>query len=168
MKLSLNVLPLPIWAKVLKNSLFAFFVVLPMVTVSSAPAFAQTATATTLAVTSAGSPATTVASPAVVTLTANVTTGGAPVTHGTVNFCYSSQTACSGAGMIGAAQLTTSGTAAISIHPAIGAHSYTQFSWAALAPKPVPQPRAALPSPQVLPRWSQPSPTWPQSAIPAT
>ncbi len=125
MKLSLNVLPLPIWTKTLKNSLFALFVVLPIVTVLSIPASAQTATVTTLAVTSAGSPVTTVTSPAAVTLTANVTTGGAPVTHGTVNFCYSKQTACSGAGMVGAAQLTASGTAAISIHPAIGAHSYT-------------------------------------------
>ena len=125
MRLSLNVLPLPIWAKALKNSLFALSVVLPVVTVSSVPAVAQSAAVTTLAVTSAGSAATTVLSPAVVTLTANVTTGGVPVTHGTVNFCYSLQTACSGAGMVGAAQLTASGTAAISIHPAIGAHSYT-------------------------------------------
>lgn len=125
MKLSLNVLPLLIWAKSLKNSLFALFVALPIVTVSSVSAVAQSATVTTLAVTSAGSAATTVISPAVVTLTANVTAGGAPVTHGTVNFCYSLQIACSGAGLIGAAQLTASGTAAISIHPAIGTHSYT-------------------------------------------
>lgn len=125
MKLSRNFLPLPTWAKSLKNFLFALSVVLPTVTVSSLPAFAQTATVTTLAVTSAGSAVTTVTSPAVVTLTANVTTGGAPVTHGTVNFCYTLQTACSGAGMIGAAQLTPSGTAAISFRPAVGTHSYT-------------------------------------------
>ena len=113
------------WAKPLNNSLFALLLVLPITTGSSVPAFAQTATATTLALTSAGSTVSTVISPAVITLTANVATGGALVTHGTVNFCYTLQSACSGPGMIGAAQLTASGTAAISFRPAVGTHSYT-------------------------------------------
>jgi hypothetical protein len=51
------------------------------------PLYAQTATTTTLTITSGGSPVTAVASGKVVKLTAAVMAGSAPVTVGAVNFC---------------------------------------------------------------------------------
>jgi RHS repeat-associated protein len=88
------------------------------------PAIATSTTA--LAVTSSGSPATSVSLGSVVTLTATVASGTTPVTTGTVNFCDATVTAthCTDIHLLGTAQLTPAGTAAISIRPAIGSPSY--------------------------------------------
>ena len=61
-----------------------------------------------------------------VTLTASVS-NGSPVTAGTVTFCDATQTFCLNSAMIGTAQLTSAGTAAITLVPAIGSHSYQAF-----------------------------------------
>ncbi len=79
---------------------------------------------TTLAVTSGGSPVTSVNWPSVVKLTATVTSGTTAVTTGTVNFCDATATYCTGIHLLGTAQLTSAGTAAINLQPGIGSHSY--------------------------------------------
>jgi hypothetical protein len=86
------------------------------------PAIAASTTA--LAVTSGGSPVATVASGSAVTLTATVASGAKAVTAGTVNFCDATATYCTDIHLLGTAQLTSAGTAAISIRPGIGSHSY--------------------------------------------
>ncbi len=92
------------------------------VTVSAAPGAA--ATTTTLAVSSGGSAATSVASGSVVTLTATVLAGSTPVTIGQVNFCDATASFCSGTHLIGTAQMTSAGTAALKFVPPAGSHSY--------------------------------------------
>jgi Bacterial Ig-like domain (group 3)/FG-GAP-like repeat len=91
-------------------------------TVSAAPGPAATTTA--LAVSSDGSEVTTVTSGSVVTLTATVLAGSTPVTVGEVNFCDAASTFCTGVHLIGSAQLTSGGTAALKFIPAFGSHSY--------------------------------------------
>jgi hypothetical protein len=86
------------------------------------PAMANSTT--TLAVTSSGSQVTTVASGSEVTLTATVASGGTAVTKGTVNFCDATAAFCTDVHLLGTAQLTSAGTAAINLRPAIGSHSY--------------------------------------------
>jgi hypothetical protein len=81
-------------------------------------------TGTALAVTLAGSPVTTVAWGNAVTLTASVQAGGVPVTAGTVDFCDATAPHCTDIHLLGAAQLTSAGTAAIKFVPGIGSHSY--------------------------------------------
>jgi len=90
------------------------------------PAWAVSAatTTTTLAVTSAGSAATSVVRGSPITLTASVQVSGAAVTAGTVSFCDSTSARCSGPALLGSAQLTSSGKAALSLVPAVGSHSY--------------------------------------------
>jgi Bacterial Ig-like domain (group 3) len=90
----------------------------------SRPAFAQTATTTTLAVTSGSSAVTSVASGAVVTLTATVVAGSTPVTPGQVKFCDATATYCEDFHIVGTAQLTSSGTATFKFRPTVGSHSY--------------------------------------------
>jgi len=92
---------------------------------SGLPAWsAASATTTALAVTSGGSAVTTVAPGSVVTLTATVSAGAAPVTTGQVKFCDAAAAFCTDIHVLGAAQLTSAGTAALKIVPAIGSHSY--------------------------------------------
>jgi YD repeat-containing protein len=79
---------------------------------------------TALAVTSGGSFVTSVASGSLVTLTATVASGATAVTTGTVNFCDASATYCTDIHVIGTAQLTSGGTAAVNILPGIGSRSY--------------------------------------------
>jgi hypothetical protein len=88
------------------------------------PAIAQTATTTTLSVTSGGSAATTVAQGSVVTLTATATAGSASVTAGTVNFCDATALHCTDVHIVGTAQLTRAGTAVFRLRPGVGSHSY--------------------------------------------
>ncbi len=87
-------------------------------------ATAQSATSTTLAMTSGSGPATSISSGSVVTLTASVKAGGTPVTVGLVNFCDASATHCTDIHVLGTAQLTSAGTAALKFRPGIGSHSY--------------------------------------------
>lgn len=91
---------------------------------TSLAANAQTATITTLAVTSGGSAMTTVASGSVVTLTATVAAGATPVTVGQVNFCDASASYCTDIHLLGTAQLTGAGTAVFKFRPGVGSHSY--------------------------------------------
>ncbi len=88
------------------------------------PAVAQTATATTLAITVGGKAVTSVASGTVVTLTATVKAGGVPVTRGHVNFCDATEKYCTDAHLAGSAQLSSAGTAALKFRPGVGSHSY--------------------------------------------
>ncbi|MGA2352088.1 MAG: FG-GAP-like repeat-containing protein [Terracidiphilus sp.] len=80
---------------------------------------AGTATATTLAASSAS-----VATGKAVTLTATVKAGSTSVTAGQVNFCNAAAAHCTDINLLGTAQLTTAGTAAIKFIPALGSHSY--------------------------------------------
>jgi YD repeat-containing protein len=82
------------------------------------------ASTTTLAVTSGGSPVSTVVSPSLVTLTATVASGTTKITTGTVNFCDATATYCTDEHLIGKAQLTSAGAAAINIRPTVGSRSY--------------------------------------------
>jgi hypothetical protein len=81
-------------------------------------------TTTTLAVTSGGSPVTSVTSGSVVTLTATVTAGSSAVKTGRVNFCDATATYCTDIHLLGTAQLTSAGTAALEFVPGVGSHSY--------------------------------------------
>ena len=87
-------------------------------------AWAALATTTTLALTSGGSPVTTVTSGSVVTLTATVKAGSTPVKPGRVNFCDATAAYCTDIHLLGTAQLTSAGTAALKFRPGIGSHSY--------------------------------------------
>jgi len=89
-----------------------------------APAFAQTTTTSSLAVTSGNSAMTTASAGSVVTLTATVTAGSTPVTQGRVNFCDASATYCTDIHLLGTAQLTDAGTATFKFRRGTGSHSY--------------------------------------------
>jgi hypothetical protein len=81
-------------------------------------------TGTTLAVTSGGGAVTTVSSGSVVTLTAVVKALGTPLTVGLVNFCDAAAKGCTDIHLVGAAQLTSAGTATVKFVPGNGSHSY--------------------------------------------
>jgi len=85
---------------------------------------AQSATTTTLTVTSGGVAVTEVPATTVVTLTATVNAGSMAVQLGTVNFCDASAKSCTDIHLLGTAQLTQGGTAAMKFRPGIGSHSY--------------------------------------------
>ena len=84
----------------------------------------QAATATTLSITSSGSPVTSVAPGTVVALTATVKTESAAVTTGQVKFCDATAAYCADIHLLGTAQLTSAGTAVLKLVPGIGSHSY--------------------------------------------
>jgi hypothetical protein len=89
------------------------------------PAWAQPeATTTTLVVTSGGAAVTTVISGSVVTLTATVLAGTTPVNPGQVSFCDATAAYCEDIHILGAAQLTKTGTATMRFRPGAGNHSY--------------------------------------------
>ena len=84
-------------------------------------------TTTQLAITSGGqvvSSGGTVASGSVITLTATVMAGTTAVTPGQVNFCDATAKYCTDIHLLGTAQLTSAGTAALKFRPGIGSHSY--------------------------------------------
>ena len=84
----------------------------------------QTPSALTLVLTSSGTAVTSVPSGTPVTLTATATNSGTPITRGTVVFCdASADSACIGLAVLGSAQLTSNGTAAITLRLGIGPHS---------------------------------------------
>jgi len=88
--------------------------------------FAQsnTATITTLAISSGGNTVSSVTAGSVVTLTAHVAEGGSAVTPGQVNFCDASAKTCADIHLMGTAQLSAGGTATLKLRPGIGSHSY--------------------------------------------
>jgi hypothetical protein len=109
-------------------SLLCWFFLVPLLVIaaftSTEPAFAQTATTTTLTVTSGSSAVTSVASGTVVTLTATVKAGTTAVTPGQVKFCDATATYCEDFHIVGTAQLTSTGTAVFKFRPASGSYSY--------------------------------------------
>jgi hypothetical protein len=85
---------------------------------------AQSATSTSLAISSGGSPVTSVKEVTAVTLTATVVAGSTPVTRGQVEFCDAAPPHCSDIHLMGTAQLTAAGTAVLTYYPPVGAHTY--------------------------------------------
>ena len=84
----------------------------------------QTPSALTLTLTNSGAQESSVSSGTPVTLTATATSSGAPVTRGTVAFCDAPvNQSCTGLAVLGNAQLTSSGTAVITLRLGIGTHS---------------------------------------------
>jgi hypothetical protein len=75
-------------------------------------------------VTSSGAAVATVAAGKTVTLTATVKAGSTAVTAGLVNFCDATAAFCTDIHLLGAAQLTTTGTAVFKFRPGLGSHSY--------------------------------------------
>ena len=72
-----------------------FAILLPLVLLWLAPALlGQSASVTTLVITSGGAPITTVKQGMFVTLTTTVTAGGVPATPGQVNFCDATPPHC--------------------------------------------------------------------------
>jgi hypothetical protein len=82
------------------------------------------ATATILTISSGGTSVTSVEQGTAVTLTAAVSSGATKLTTGQVNFCDASVSYCTDIHLLGTAQLTSAGTASVSLSQAIGAHSY--------------------------------------------
>ena len=91
---------------------------------SAALAQAKAATSTTLVVSSGSGAVTQIAAGSVVTLTATVKAGTAAVAPGQVNFCDATAKYCTDVHVLGTAQLTSAGTAAMRFRPGIGSHSY--------------------------------------------
>jgi hypothetical protein len=85
---------------------------------------AQAATTTTLAVTANGLSVSAVDAGAEVTLTATVETGGKAVALGQVNFCDATAKLCSDIHLLGTAQLSSAGKAAVKLVPRAGAHTF--------------------------------------------
>jgi FG-GAP-like repeat/Bacterial Ig-like domain (group 3)/Putative Ig domain/FG-GAP repeat len=77
---------------------------------------------TTLTISSGGNNVSTVAAGNAVTLTAAV--NGGTVTQGLVNFCNAAATYCTDIQLVGSAQLTSAGTATLTLLPGMGVHSY--------------------------------------------
>jgi FG-GAP-like repeat/Putative Ig domain/Bacterial Ig-like domain (group 3) len=96
-----------------------FLLFLLLVSVSLSPAIGST---TTLTISSGGNSVSTVTAGNAVTLTAAV--NGGTVTQGLINFCNAAATYCTDIQLIGSAQLTSAGTATLTLLPGIGVHSY--------------------------------------------
>jgi hypothetical protein len=104
---------------------FAVFLLFAVGGESRASAIA--ATNTDLSITFQGNSITTVDWGSTVTLTATVTSSGTAVTTGQVRFCEVAVTKCTDLQVIGTAQLTGAGSAAMKFIPGIGNHIYRAF-----------------------------------------
>lgn len=82
------------------------------------------ASTTALELSSGGNTVTSVVAGTPVTLTAFVQSLGSAVPQGTVNFCLGTASNCTGANLLGTAQLTTAGKASLTIHPTGGYYTY--------------------------------------------
>jgi sugar lactone lactonase YvrE len=91
---------------------------------SLAAAQARVSTTTSLSVSSGGVTATNVTYGSTVTLLASVSTSMGAVPIGQVKFCDASAKYCTDIHILGTAQLTSTGTAALKIRPGLGSHSY--------------------------------------------
>ncbi|MGA1983320.1 MAG: FG-GAP-like repeat-containing protein, partial [Acidobacteriaceae bacterium] len=102
-------------------SVVAFFCIAPA-------AVGQSATATTLAITSGAAPISTITQGNVVTLTATLklASGSAALPPGQVNFCevQAPPLRCTDIRLLGTAQLSSAGTATLSFFPGPGIHTY--------------------------------------------
>src|SRR5205823_13506923 len=87
-------------------------------------AFAQTATTTSLTLTSGGNSMTSINVGTMIILTASVSTGSTVIKQGQVNFCDATVTYCTDIHLLGTAQLTSSGHAQLHLRPGTGTHSY--------------------------------------------
>lgn len=88
------------------------------------PALGQTATTTSLAVSSGGAAVTTVTAGNMVTLTASVVAGSATVKQGQVKFCDATAPRCSDIHLLGLSQLSSTGKAVLHLRPGAGSYSY--------------------------------------------
>lgn len=87
-------------------------------------ASAAGASTVTLTLSAAGTAVESVAAGTTVTLSASVAQSGAALTAGTVNFCEGTTGACSDIHLLGSAQLTSAGTATLTLVPSPGVHRY--------------------------------------------
>jgi hypothetical protein len=108
----------------MKISRFVTYLAIILFAVVSETAVSQSATYTTLTVSSGGVAVTEVPAMTVVTLTATVRAGSTAVQLGTVNFCDAAAKSCTDIHLRGTAQLTKAGTGTVSFRPGIGPHSY--------------------------------------------
>jgi Bacterial Ig-like domain (group 3)/FG-GAP-like repeat len=108
----------------------SLFLIALVILLSSSPLACRASgavTTTTLTVSSAGQAITSGGSLTAgeqLTLTASVAYGATKVTVGQVSFCDAAAPSCSDIHLLGTAQLTSAGTAVLSLTPAIGSHSY--------------------------------------------
>lgn len=109
---------------ILRLKSVAMFILLLIWSIGITKAAAAQSTTTTIAVTSGGVSVSTAAPGALITLLATVQSGEAPVTTGTVNFCNADALLCTDINLIGTAQLSPAGTAAVMTHAGFGSHSY--------------------------------------------
>ncbi len=84
----------------------------------------QTATTTSLTVTSGGNPVSSVTAGSMITLSASVTAGSTAVKQGQVNFCDATAVHCTDIHLLGAAQLNSIGKAQLHLRPGVGTLSY--------------------------------------------
>ena len=82
------------------------------------------ATTTTLSITESGQAVNTATQGSLLTLTATVTTGSGVATTGQINFCDATAAFCSDIHLLGTAQLSSTGTAVMTMRAAPGQHSY--------------------------------------------
>ena len=104
-------------------SLRFHFLVMCLGAMVATGASGQTATTTSLTLTSGGSQVSSVSSGTMITLTASVTVGSTVVNQGQVNFCDATA-ACTDIHLLGTAQLSSSGNARMKLCPAAGSYSY--------------------------------------------
>jgi trimeric autotransporter adhesin len=88
------------------------------------PVWASPATTTTLSITSGGNPVASIAGGTVLTLTATVQAGTAVLKVGQVNFCDAAADSCTDIHLLGAAPLTSAGSASLRFRPGPGSHRY--------------------------------------------
>jgi len=106
------------------SSAISFLLIFLLAVSPAAATQAKTATTTGLTVTASGSATTSVPYGTKVTLTATVTPASGTIAAGQVNFCDGGVKYCTDIHIIGTAQITSAGTAAINLHPAPGSYSY--------------------------------------------
>lgn len=83
------------------------------------------ATTTTLTITSDGNPVASIDYGAAVVLNASVSTNGQALTAGTVEFCSEAASSCTDVNLLGSAQLSPAGTAALTLKPGVGTHNFS-------------------------------------------
>ncbi len=92
--------------------------------ISVKPGLPGAPTMTTLAVISAGSAISSAAFGSVIALKASVSDPAGQVTGGRVDFCDASAAFCTGASLVGSAQVAIGGTATLRLTPSLGSHTY--------------------------------------------
>lgn len=102
-----------------------FLLAIPLLLTSAvSTAQGKIATTTVLAVTANAAATSSVPVGTVLTLTATVTPASGKIGAGQVNFCDATAKYCADIHLLGTAQLTSAGTAALKFRPGLGSHSY--------------------------------------------